>query len=43
MNIERREKETEFEWKLRLCLAKKRNEIDLDWQDIVDNYSEEEF
>lgn len=36
MNIERREKETEFEWKLRLCLAKKRNEIDLDWQDIVD-------
>lgn len=36
MDIKRREKETEFEWKLRLCLAKKRNEIDLDWQEIVD-------
>lgn len=33
---ERRVSETEFEWKLRLCLAKKRNEIDLDWQEIVD-------
>ena len=36
MDIKRRENETEFEWKLRLCLAKKRGEIDLDWQDIVD-------
>ena len=36
MDIRRRENETEFEWKLRLCLAKKRNEIDLDWQEIVE-------
>ena len=36
MDIRRRGNETEFEWKLRLCLAKKRNEIDLDWQEIVD-------
>ena len=36
MDIKRRENETEFEWKLRLCLAKKRGEIDLDWQEIVE-------
>lgn len=36
MDIERRPQETTFEWKLRLCLAKKRKEIDLDWQEIVD-------
>jgi predicted phosphodiesterase len=36
MTFERLENENDFEWKLRLCLAKKRNEIDLDWQEIVD-------
>lgn len=35
MNIERQNNETQFEWKLRLCLAKRRKEIDLDWAEIV--------
>lgn len=34
--FERKPNETDFEWKLRLCLSKKRGEIDLDWQEIVD-------
>lgn len=38
MNIEliKHNDETEFEWKLRLCLAKKRKEIDYDWIEIRD-------
>ena len=36
MNIERFESETPFEWKLRLCLAKKRHELDMDWVEIRD-------
>ena len=36
MNIEKFESETPFEWKLRLCLAKKRHELDLDWVEIRD-------
>lgn len=36
MIIDKLENETDFEWKLRLCLAKKRGEIDLDWQEVVD-------
>ena len=35
MDIERQNNETQFEWKLRLCLAKRRKEIDLDWAEIV--------
>lgn len=36
MNIERKENESVFEWKLRLCKAKINKDIDLDWQEIVD-------
>lgn len=32
----RKENETNFEWKLRLCKAKINKDIDLDWQEIVD-------
>ena len=34
--IKRLENETDFEYKLRLCLLKLDKEIDLDWQEIVD-------
>lgn len=34
--LERLENETDFEYKLRLCLSKLRKEIDLDWQEIAD-------
>lgn len=34
--INKQEYETDFEWKLRLCLAKLNHEIDYDWQEIVD-------
>lgn len=36
MDLKRLENETDFEWKLRLCLAKKRHEIDADWIEIRD-------
>lgn len=36
MEFGRRENESFFEWKLRLCLAKKRKLIDLDWIGIRD-------
>lgn len=35
-NYERQPDETSFEWKLRLCIAKKKKELDLDWNEIVD-------
>lgn len=35
-DINKRDNETNFEWKLRLCLAKKRKELDLDWSEIRD-------
>jgi hypothetical protein len=31
----RRETETDFEWKIRLCNAKLNKEIDLDWSEIA--------
>lgn len=36
MELNRINGETEFEWKLRLCLAKKRKELDADWVEIRD-------
>jgi hypothetical protein len=33
--ILRRENETDFEWKVRLCIAKLNKEIDLDWSEIA--------
>lgn len=36
MDWKRLNNESDFEWQLRLCLAKKRGEIDLDWQEIVE-------
>ena len=35
-NLKRREGETFFEWKLRLCLAKLNKELDEDWIEIAD-------
>ena len=35
-DLNRRENETDFEWKLRCCLAKKRGETDMDWIEIRD-------
>lgn len=35
-NIERMDGETDFEWKLRLCLAKKKHILDIDWIEIRD-------
>jgi predicted phosphodiesterase len=35
-NLIRKENESTFEWKLRLCKLKINKEIDLDWQEIVD-------
>jgi predicted phosphodiesterase len=35
-NLIRKENESSFEWKLRLCKLKINKEIDLDWQEIVD-------
>jgi len=34
--LTRKENETNFEWKLRLCKAKINKDIDQDWQEIVD-------
>lgn len=34
--INKKDDETDFEYKLRLCLAKKRGEIDCDWAEIVE-------
>ena len=39
--MERREDETRFEYKLRLCLAKLNKEIDLDWSEIVELIGED--
>jgi hypothetical protein len=36
MDIQRRKDETDFEYELRLCLAKCRREIDLEWDEIVE-------
>lgn len=36
MNLNRIDGETDFEWKLRLCLAKKNKELDADWIEIRD-------
>ena len=36
LSICRKENETDFEWKLRLCKLKLNKEIDLDWSEIVD-------
>lgn len=33
---ERQDGENDFEWELRVCLAKKRKECDLDWSEIVE-------
>lgn len=35
--IDRLPNETEFEWKLRVCLMKKRKETDLDWSEICEH------
>lgn len=35
-NVEKLNNETDFEWELRLCLAKLNHEIDLDWSEIVE-------
>lgn len=35
-NLQRRDGETLFEWKLRLCLAKLNKEIDEDWSELID-------
>lgn len=35
-NLQRLDNETAFEHELRLCLAKTKKDIDLDWQEIVD-------
>lgn len=34
-SLKKREDETEFEWKLRLCNSKLNKEIDLDWSEII--------
>lgn len=34
--LDRQKDESDFEWKLRLCLAKKRHLIDNDWSEIVE-------
>ena len=36
IDLHRLENETDFEWKLRCCLAKKRKETDMDWIEIRD-------
>lgn len=36
IDLYRLENETDFEWKLRCCLAKKRKETDMDWIEIRD-------
>jgi hypothetical protein len=33
---DRLEGESDFEWKLRVCLAKKRRQCDLDWSEIAE-------
>lgn len=35
-NLHRLDGESDFEWKLRCCLAKKRRETDMDWVEIRD-------
>lgn len=35
-NLHRLDSESDFEWKLRCCLAKKRRETDMDWVEIRD-------
>ena len=35
-NLKRKDNETLFEWKLRLCLAKLNREIDEDWSELVE-------
>lgn len=36
MDLQRKIGETDFEWELRLCLAKKNGELDADWSEIVE-------
>lgn len=36
MNLERLQNESELEWQIRLCLAKKRHKLDADWIEIRD-------
>lgn len=35
-NWKRLEGESDIEWEIRICLAKKRNQCDLDWSEIID-------
>ncbi len=35
-SLNRKENETDFEWELRCCLAKRRKQTDLDWIEIRD-------
>ena len=35
-NLKRKEGESFFEWKLRLCLAKLNKEIDEDWSELIE-------
>lgn len=36
LDLSRKINETDFEWELRLCLAKKHGELDADWSEIVE-------